>query len=161
MVMRTLKLAGLDVLVYLHTPPDPTPAEWAASMKVLVELKQKNGGDISRILSLVVSDGGAPDTKQRAMLLQEILEGRPQKIALITNTLGNPIKRGIVTAISWVNPAFRAVPPERWAEALRHIGLEGKIDALLEELRLMQAALPPVKTLALLEAEVRRAQGAR
>jgi hypothetical protein len=146
-----VSLNGLEVIVALHTQVDPQPDEWAGYIDVHANLKKKHAGDPSRIRNLVVTDGGAPNAKQRASL-NELGFGSSSKIVVITNALTNPLKRGVATAISWANPGFKALPPEQWREALRHVNLENQIHPILLELSRLQSKLPPVSSLALLVA---------
>jgi hypothetical protein len=153
----TTTVNGLDVVVSLHTTLEPRPESWDRYLAVLFDIKRKRGGDISHIRNLVVSDGGAPNAQQRVRMHNEAFDGNPNKIAVLTNSLTNPLKRGIATAISWVNPAFKALPPERWREGLVHLDLDGEQALLLDELERLQKQLPPVKTLALFARAVRGA----
>jgi hypothetical protein len=154
MVTNTISLIGLDVVVALHTQQDPRPEEWTAYIEQQIKLKKKAGGDVSRIRNFVVTDGGAPNAKQRALLQTEAFGGESSKIACISNAFNSPMKRGIATAIGWINPAFKALPPEKWQEALRHIDLDGQIRPLLLELDRLQGQISPVSSLALLAAQM-------
>ncbi len=68
----------------------------------------------------------------------------------ISTVLSNPIKRGIATAIGWINPGFKAVMPSEWRDALRHVNLEGQIKPILFEFERVQRHLPPVTSLGVL-----------
>lgn len=146
MGMNAISLNGLEVVVVLHTQQDPLPSEWTNYIDLHLNLKKKNAGDLSRIRNFVVTDGGAPDVKQRALMSEAF--GAASKVAVITNALSNPIKRGVATAISWANPSFRALPPEQWRLALRHVDLEGHMQTILLELARLQSKLTPVNSLA-------------
>jgi hypothetical protein len=152
MVTSVLRLRELVVLVFLHTAEDPVPEEWAGGMRLWKELRAELKGDFSKSRSLVVTDGGAPNARQRAEM-NEVFAGQPHKIVVITNSLSNPLKRGVATAIGWVNPSFKAVGPDQWWSALQHTDLLQESERLLQELQRMQATLAPVKTLAHLLAE--------
>jgi len=149
----TLSLGGLELLLCLDTVHDPTPAEWQRFLELLENAKKKGGGDISKVGFLVVTDGGAPNAKQRESMTS--VAGGPFKLVAISNSLSNPIKRGITTAISWVNPLFMAVRPDQWRDGLRHLRLEGQIQTILVEFERLQRRLPPVNSLALFVAETR------
>jgi hypothetical protein len=146
--IATTTLREKAVVVWLHTNVDPLPEEWKAGIDITVALMRKNG--IENMRSFVVSDGGAPNSAQRRQLA-EAFGGRPHKLVVVTNSLTNPVKRGVATAISWINPAFKAVGPAMWHDALRHVDLEGELDALLLVLRRLQEDLPSVATLVELE----------
>jgi len=145
-----ISLSGLDVVVALHTQQDPQSEEWTEYIDLLVKLKKKSAGDVSRIRNIVVSDGGGPNAKQRAQMQTEVYLGEPSKVAAITNALSNPLKRGVATAVSWLNPGFLALTPEKWRDALRHVGLEVESRSILQELERLQRKLPPVNSLALI-----------
>jgi len=141
-------------VIWLHTSADPSAADWAAGIEKTMRLKAQLG--VPELRSLVVTDGGAPNAPQRHEISHRVFNGRPSKLAVITNTLTNPIKRGVATAISWANPAFLALPPERWREAFGHADLEGELDAVLAVLQELQKDFPPVKTLVELERAIAR-----
>jgi hypothetical protein len=150
----TTKLRDLDVVVWLHTAVDPAPDEWAVGVEMTVELIRKHGGDISLIRSLVVTDGGAPNARQRKELHEVVFGGRPSQLSVITNSLTNPLKRGVATAIHWLNPAFLALPPAQWRESLRHLDLEDDTVPLLQVLNRLQKYFPFVRSLSELEQAV-------
>ena len=150
MGMNAITLIGLDVVLVLHTQQDPQPEEWTSYIDLLVKLKKKNAGDVSRIRNMVVTDGGGPNAKQRAQVQTDVFGAAPNKMAAVSNALSNPLKRGLATAVSWLNPSFLALPPDRWQEVLRHMGLEGQTRPILQEFERLQAKLPPVNSLALL-----------
>jgi hypothetical protein len=150
-ITTTTLLGDKAVVIWLHTAADPLPEEWALGVEKTCVLKSQ--GSIERIRGFVVSDGGAPNVAQRRQL-GEIFGGRPNKVSLVTNSLANPVKRCVATAVSWINPAFKAVPPSRWRDALRHLDLEGEIASLLAILRDLQKELPRVTSLVELERAV-------
>ena len=150
MGLVSVSLSGLEVVIALHTQLDPLPEEWTAYIDLHVNLKKRNGGDLSRIRNFVVTDGGAPNVKQRALMSDAF--GGAGKVAVITNALSNPIKRGVATAISWANPSFKALAPDQWRDALRHLNLENQMQPILLELSRLQVKLKPVASLSLLVA---------
>lgn len=146
-------------MIWLHTAVDPSPVDWAAGIEKTMALKTQLG--LPELRSLVVSDGGAPNVAQRGELTHKVFDGKPSKLAVLTNALSNPIKRGVATAISWVNPAFLALPPERWRDAFHHLDLESELDAVVAVLDELQKGLPPVKTLTELKQMIGRPPVAR
>jgi hypothetical protein len=156
MKIRIVERRGFLVVLWLHTANDIQQAEWDDACGTIAALKAKTPGVLGRLRMLVVSDGGAPNMKQRAQLFTGILQAAPVKSAAITTSLSNPVKRGIVKALTWTNAAFLAVGPGQWKEALAHVDLPGD-GAIFEELAPLQAELGrEVETLAL----VRRAAAA-
>jgi hypothetical protein len=136
------------VMVWLHGAVDPAEADWEATMTRVRRLKAEVDGDLDRIRSLVVSDGGAPNSRQRTQLLSDILEGRTE-LALVTGSLTNPIKRGIAAAIGWLNPHFRAFTPSQGRQALIHLRCVAPADEdrIWQTLLELQVPLPPNEAL--------------
>jgi hypothetical protein len=149
MISTNIKLHDLDVMVTLHTASDPLADEWARYLVDLAELAKTGPGDMSNIRNFIVTDGGAPNAGQRA-LLADALGGLSIKVAVVTNSLSNPLKRGLATAMTWLNPAFMAFSLEKWRGALQHLDLDGQIGAILTELERLQRSLRPVASLTLL-----------
>lgn len=125
------------VTLWLHTDRDPPPDEWALALQRVATLKQRLGG-ISNLRALVLTDGGAPNALQRGEL-NDILEGTA-KSAVVSNVLSHRLKRGIATAISWLNPNFRAFPPDQFDQALAHLDLTGHRVGILAALQRLQTA---------------------
>src|SRR5689334_20807955 len=92
--VATQTIGRLGVVIWLHTQADPHPDEWALGIDATSELLAKRGGDVSLLRSFVVSDGGGPNAAQRKTL-GEVFRGRPNKLAVVTNSLTNPLKRGL------------------------------------------------------------------
>ncbi|HKY37779.1 MAG TPA: hypothetical protein VJN18_17675 [Polyangiaceae bacterium] len=122
--MDVLRLGSHVDLVWLHPVSDPSPTEWDACMARIEQLKVELQGDLDRFRTLVVSDGGAPNAQQRTRLFSDLMEGRT-RTAVVTCSLGNPIKRGIAATICWLNPEFRAFDPDQAAQAWEHIRCTG------------------------------------
>lgn len=135
-------------LIYLHTEADPAHDQWNQSINQIETLKAKVSGDMTKFRSLVVTDGGAPDTVQRRQIT-EVFGGKV-KSAAVTTVLSNPIKRGIATAILWLNPEFRAFAPNQFTHALKHLNLESHNAAIVAVLKKLQLKMPPNQTLKIL-----------
>jgi len=100
--------------------------------------------------SLVVTDGGAPNTKQRAQLAAAVNQA-PFKLAVVTTVLENPIKRGVATALSWLNPAIRFYVPSQFHDAVHYLGLAAHTDAVWRQYGELASELPRAdKTLPLI-----------
>ncbi|HKY37781.1 MAG TPA: hypothetical protein VJN18_17685, partial [Polyangiaceae bacterium] len=108
-------------------------------------------GDLERFRLLVVSDGGAPNAKQRTRLFSDLMEGR-MHCAVVTCSLCNPIKRAVVATMSWLDPEFRAFDPDKAALALEHIRCTAPAeqDAIWDALVELQRQQPPNQTLQLM-----------
>lgn len=137
----------LRLQVVMHTAASPPADEWRRYEELLRQTKGAQGVDIGRMRVLVISDGGAPNTHQRHVVQNEIWEGRPVKMALLTNSLGNPIKRGIARALTWMNPDVSIFAPHDLSGALHHLGLAHDFDAVWARCVALQAQLAPLQTL--------------
>jgi hypothetical protein len=154
--MRSMRMSfeveefgALTLLVSLHTAEAPRD-EWLVYERRLRELKRVSKGEFQRLRVLVVSDGGAPDTQQRNTMQNEIWEGQAVKVSVLTNSLQNPIVRGVAKALSWMNPGFKICNPSDLPGALVHLGLLHELDRSWECLRRLQAGMPTVATLGLI-----------
>ncbi|MET0343731.1 MAG: hypothetical protein ABW252_22145 [Polyangiales bacterium] len=138
-----LGLATIDTLrciVWLHGEHDIPPDDWVYAMERVRAAKTACAGDATRLRFLVVTDGGAPNAQQRTELFASLLEGRV-RCAAVSNSLDNPIKRGIVTAITWLNRDFKAVLPEQFESALAHLGI-AQNEPIWRVLTALQATVP-------------------
>jgi hypothetical protein len=142
MAMTIVEYQGLTLSLWLHTAKDPPQPEWHDAITRIAARNQ----EMSKWRSLVISDGGAPNSQQRAELA-ELHGNAPMKLAVITTSLANPVKRGIASAIMWFNPGMRAVGPEQTLKALAHLDLLDAFAELSPHYTRMQQRLPPVATL--------------
>lgn len=143
-----LEVGGLCVSIWLHTDVDPPARDWEPAIETIRAYRAAHRVPVERLRSFVVSDGGAPNAKQRAQLAKEIYENERSKASVITTVLSNPIKRGVATAIQWLNPDFRFFEPREVGKALAWVDLDRELDAIHTELVELQKRLPPVKALA-------------
>ncbi|HYD42420.1 MAG TPA: hypothetical protein VEB43_16445 [Anaeromyxobacter sp.] len=97
-----------DVLLAVFGEGTPEDAEWEAYLAAYQTIPAGQAKVIS------FTRGGGPNSSQR-MRLQEILQGRAQRCAVITRSR---IARAIVSALAWFNPDVRAFAPERLDDAL-------------------------------------------
>ena len=139
MAITSLRANRLLVFVWLHTENDPADHEWDAAFEAIKAKLKKEAAPLSEVRSLVISDGGAPGGVQRARIGREF----PAKSSVITTVLSNPVKRGIATALSWVNPRFFFGSPKEAIRALAHLDLDGQWDVLEPAFRELQKQLPP------------------
>jgi hypothetical protein len=149
MGLSIVRCADLQVAVWLHTEQDPPAVGWAEALGRVAELKKKMGGEVASMRMLVITDGGAPNTTQRSELFAQLLEGKT-KTAVVTTVLSNRLKRGIATAIFWLNPGFRAFGPDQFSQALTHLDLDGHGPALLSALTQLQRSVSTTKILPML-----------
>jgi hypothetical protein len=133
---------GLRIALALHSRDVASKKEWEAAMVVYRRLVQGSSLEARTGRLFVITDGGTPDTTQRREL-DQLWGTHPVKTAVILPGLQNPIKRGVVTALTWGNPAMSFFTPERVDGALAHLGLEGELAALLPDFLLLQERMPP------------------
>jgi hypothetical protein len=148
MAMNIVTCGDHHVAIWLHTAEDPSPALWTAGVQRVAELKRTLGGDVSKILTMAISDGGAPNTLQRGQLFTDVLEGKA-RVAGVSSQLSNRLVRGITTAIFWLNPSFRAYPPTEFDKALSHLDISAYREQLLAAFQQLQLSINRVETLVL------------
>lgn len=148
MLFKTVERRPFHLMLVLHTTRDPSASEWVEYERELRRLQQLHPHDMEqRVLTLIISDGGSPNTEQRSRFQNELFGGRPAKVALLTNALSNPVKRGIVRALTWMNTGFRAFEPTDLEGALAYLGQPDLLEDVWSELCALQTRLPPVQTL--------------
>jgi hypothetical protein len=156
---QLVAVGDLHVGVWLHTASDPPTDEWTASCRNVVDFARDNRGDLTRFRAFIVTDGGTPDALQRKELFGDALRGHPVKTAVITEAIAtNALKRGIATALSWMNPNFRVFEPTDLPLALAHIDLDvARFDSIGACLASLQVSLEPNATMRRIAARNRRA----
>jgi hypothetical protein len=135
-----------SVVVSLHGRADPSDAEWNDYLKLIDEIMTFHDGDTSRVRGLSVAAAGGPNATQRDEVNRR-LRGQRVRVAIVTK---GTVERGIVTALSWFNPAIRAFAPTRndFAAALRHLEVPMTMHALLRgQLKLMRDIVPGAATI--------------
>jgi len=100
-------------LVTIHRAVDPTVQEWDHYMETFRRM------DHDKVRQIVFTDGGGPNTKQRAVV-NEVLDGRTTLCAVVTPAA---TIRGIVTAFGWFNAKIKSFSPEETHLAFRHLGM--------------------------------------
>lgn len=152
-----VRLGHQAVVVWLHPASDPPDTEWDAGLARIERLKTELRGDLDRLCSMAVSDGGAPNARQRTRLFSDLLEGRSRG-AVVTCSLSDPSKRAVAATIGWLNPDVRVFDPDQAAQAFEHIrcGAAAEQDAIWDALIGLQRQLPPNQTLQLMASHLAR-----
>ena len=145
MAFTTLTRGRVRLVLCLHTSEDPPAAEWQHMLSQLVFVLAETP-DTRFVRMLVVTGGGGPDAKQRAQL-RDVWADRDIKVSVLIPGRANPLKRGLMTALSWINPAMAFYTPEQLRHALAHLDQEQELAALWPELCALQAQLDTVPTL--------------
>jgi serine/threonine protein kinase len=145
MGLELVRLDDLDIAIWLNAFNDPTQYEWNKGLRLLSDFIASRNGDISRFSQFVVTDGGSPNALQRRHLYAATFRGLPHKVAVITTVLReNPIKRGVATALQWLNPEFRVFEPSDVLCALAHTSIpSARFGRIWESLQSLQRSLPP------------------
>jgi len=135
------------LVIAMHTAEDPSAQEWSEFERMLEPETSQKPTWGATLRCLAVSDGGAPSTRQRHSLLNETLRGSALKTALLTDVLSNPFKRGIVKALSWMNPGFKAFGSSELPQALAYLDLTPELEVVWSVLSTLQAQFPALITL--------------
>ena len=131
--MRTMAFQRVGrVFVLAHPLQAPSPQEWQAYIDAV-----RSQPNVEEMRTLVVTEGGGPDSVQRGHL-NEALGGRPTRVAILSPARG---VRMVVTALSFFNPLIRAFLPDQIAAALDHLDLDAN------ERRLALDAVPVLRRL--------------
>jgi len=111
------------VVLWLHTELDPPDGQWSAAVERLASARRSKGVALDCVRTLVISDGGSPSAAQRVQVMRDLHEGQPSRVAVVTLSLSSPVKRGVATALSWINPSVRFFQPARFQDALLYLDL--------------------------------------
>lgn len=136
--MRTMAFKILGNLhIFLAGAGDFSREEWSGYIDA-IKAEEKKGIDVTRMRTLVFSDGGGPNATQRKMA-SDVLNGRSTPLAIVT---GSQMMRGVITALRWFNPQCRAFAPTEVAQALSFLEVtEHQYDAVLSIARHLQTNL--------------------
>ena len=114
-------LPGRDLFVILCREAALKDADWSRyieSMRASVTAHPEN---LASVLTLVLSDGGAPNAMQRTRIT-EVQEGTAARspVSFISDS---PMIRGASRAIALFNPRFKVFTPQSFSRALEHLGV--------------------------------------
>jgi hypothetical protein len=128
-------------IVSVNNAQTPGDEEWDAYLDFL----RKHLGPGKAHRGLVMSDGGVPTAAQRQKLvLVTGLYAAHARVAVATNSA---MVRGVVTALSWFQPVYRAFPMTRLGDACEYLGLpraaEGELRKLIAALQDQVRSLGP------------------
>jgi hypothetical protein len=129
---------SLTVAIALNGRQLPTDEEWDAYVDEFRAVCDEAGADLSRVVSIAISDGGAPTSRQRQRVTAMVGERRLRWVLLSTSRFA----RGVATALSWFQPDFKAYAPHEVHRAAAFLGIPGdEVPALLEAIREKDAAI--------------------
>jgi hypothetical protein len=118
------RFASNVLLVLRENAYTPTDTDWDDFLRVLVE----NRANFAKLRILVRTEGGGPNVAQRKRL-QTALDGRPIRVAVVTNSL--PV-RFLVSSIALLNREIRSFANDEIASAYEHLGLSPAEQRLAE-----------------------------
>lgn len=134
-VLKSMAFALVgDLLVACHNEAPPADSEWDAWIE--------RGRTGKHVGILVNSDGGAPNSAQRARLSKMVAAmAEPPPFVLLTNSA---LLRSLLTALSWLLPSnqrLRALPPEALQEAISWLGVSVPSQHVGETIARLRGAL--------------------
>jgi hypothetical protein len=107
------------IVVALHGRAFPTDAEWEEYLAIVRVVMAQYGGAVGKMRGLAITDGGAPTSRHRALLV-DLLRGERAVGSVVTSSR---LALGVGRALSWIHPDIKAFSPRDYPRALRHIGL--------------------------------------
>jgi hypothetical protein len=156
-VSRLVTLDRLTLHLWLMTAQCPSDQEWEANFVEVNAYKKARLGDLSALRVLVISDGGRPNAKQRVMASMDI-KGRPVKKAVLSPQMRNPLHRGALTAMRWLNPGYKGFEPSQVLTALEYLDLGSFARPIAVELTSLEPKLPPVPSMRVVKSCLLRGQ---
>lgn len=120
------------VFCVVHSAANPTEEEWKAYLDYYLAHERQ----CTR--TLVVTQGGGPNAKQRGDTAK-VIQSSPTRVAIVTTST---LVRGIATALSWFNKRVQSFGPAEMDAALRHLDVtEANAKLVNAELKKLQATI--------------------
>lgn len=135
-----------NVVVVVHTSLPPSNDEWNNYIQTVVAAGRGHGGDLMRCRQLVMTDGGGPNSAQRAAAQKTAAQvnGEAMPVAVVSSST---LVRGIVTAFNWFNMNMKVFSPVEVRAAFDFLRIsEGTGDAIWDALDAIQDELGIVET---------------
>ena len=114
-------LPGRDLFVLVCREAPPTDADWSRYMAEVEASAAKYPENLASMLTLVLSDGGAPNAMQRTRVTE--LQERTTARAPISFISDSSLIRGATRAIALFNPKFKVFTPGSFSKAIEHLGV--------------------------------------
>ncbi len=122
-----------QVFVTVHGTEPPSDDEWARYL----EVSKTHFGSLRA--SVVITEGGGPNSRQRALLTERYPEFGPVPVAVVSDS---PMTRGIVTALHWLGKNIRAFRPTDLAGAFEYLSVPvAEREALLHRVAVLRSEL--------------------
>lgn len=119
-----------DLLVILCREAPPTDADWSQYINAVSASAAKLSANLANILTLVLSDGGAPNAMQRTRLTE--FHEKSSTRAPVSLISDSPLVRGAARAMALFNPKFKVFAPDSFLTALDHLGLRPSSASLVK-----------------------------
>lgn len=136
MLQLNAKSRADSVLVALHSDRDADPASWSEWIALIEKCSSEVKGDLIRIPTLVLTDGGLPTSAQRSQATSVIANGTstPSMSILTESTT----VRVTIRALSIFNLGMKVFAPNEFIEALARLQIakedaNGCLEALEKE----------------------------
>jgi hypothetical protein len=151
-----VELGELVLGTMLVSELDPPTPEWDQAIERLLRYLQRHETPVERLRLLTITQGGSPTTRQRAEL-KVAFEGRHPKVSVISTALDSPLKRGIATALQWINPRVGLFAPNQALEALEYLDLLHAQDKVLELFLGLEQQMRPLPVMRVFAQQLRAA----
>jgi hypothetical protein len=136
-----------NVVVVVHTSLPPSNEEWNSYMQTVVAAGRAHSGDLMRCRQLVMTDGGGPNSAQRAAAQKTAAQvnGEAMPVAVVSSST---LVRGIVTAFNWFNMNMKVFSPVDVRAAFDFLRVkESTVQAIWAALDSIQDELGIVETI--------------
>jgi hypothetical protein len=153
---------GRSLVYAVHDGRGPSDAEWDVYLEN-VRKALRATRDPTHAGGLTVTDGGAPNAKQRRLLVGVTKEECGETMVRIRGAIlsDSALVRGVVTALSWHIPEVRTFAPSRIAGAFEHVRLPASdIATVLADLDELGKTVPHGRTLRALVDQLRATRAA-
>jgi hypothetical protein len=134
---------------------DPADAEFFGTLDSLSRSMGQAGAPLERVRLMTITDGGAPTVRQRAKI-SEWLGGRRMKVCVVSSAYDNPIKRGITTAVQWINPDLGFFRPTEIGQAVAHVDLAAQLGRIWSEYQTLEKNFGPLPVMRAVSATMGR-----
>lgn len=107
------KIVSGKWLLCVYGKNDATDEDVAEIVRVMRNL------DLKQVRMAAYTMGGTLKAHHRKQL-NDVVEGKFPPLAVL---IGNPLARGVITAMSWFNQNVKAFPPDDELEAFAYLGI--------------------------------------
>lgn len=107
-----------QLIIILQDREAATDEQWSALMNDVKAARAALVKDRGQVLGLVISDGGAPNARQRSALAVT-LDGQLMRAGVLSDST---LVRGAVTAMAWFNQGIRSFPPSEANKLFDYLG---------------------------------------